>query len=176
MILNNFVLIVGENYKNMTIYTVALFGHRNIDELRGLEAKLTPIIKKLIVEKPYVEFLIGRMGEFDEYAASVIKRVRKNVGVENSSLTLVLPYTVADLEYYEKYYDSILIPESIQGKYPKSAIALKNKWMVERADLVISYVERELGGAYTAVKYAQRIGKEVINLHSMSNEYPDERG
>ncbi|MBQ9802303.1 MAG: hypothetical protein IJW51_04455 [Clostridia bacterium] len=111
----------------MNIFTVSLFGHREIDDLRQLNDQLFPIIKELIQTKAYVAFLIGRNGEFDEYAASVIKHVQKEVGKENNHITLVLPYTVADLEYYEKYYDSIIIPESLYGAHPKIAITLKNR-------------------------------------------------
>ena len=89
----------------MDIFTVSLFGHREIDCLMGLEKRLFPIVRGLIQTKPYVSFLIGRNGEFDEYAASVIKRVQKEVGKDNSDITLILPYKVAALEYYEKYYD-----------------------------------------------------------------------
>ena len=53
--------------------------------------------------KPYVSFLIGRNGEFDEDAASVIKHAQKELGKENNDITLVLPYAVARLAYYEKY-------------------------------------------------------------------------
>ena len=148
----------------MNIFTVSLFGHREIDDLREIEYQLVPIIKELIQTKPYVAFLIGRHGEFDEYAASLIKIARKENGKENNDMTLVLPYAVANLEYYEKYYDSIIIPETVQGVHPKSAIALKNRWMIEKSDLVIVYVERSRGGAYAAMKYAEKIGKSVINL------------
>jgi hypothetical protein len=71
-----------------------------MDDLRRLNEQLAPIIKKLIQTKPYVSFLIGRNGEFDEYAASVIKRAQKELGKENNDITLVLPYTVADIAYY----------------------------------------------------------------------------
>ena len=148
----------------MNIFTVSLFGHREIDDLRLLDAKLTPIIKELIQTKTYVSFLIGRNGEFDEYAASVIKITQKEVGKENNDITLVLPYTVAGLEYYEKYYDNIIIPESVYMAHPKSAISLKNRWMVEQSDLVITHVEREEGGAYNAMKYAKSLSKDIINL------------
>lgn len=83
---------------------------------------------------------------------------------ENNDITLVLPYMVADLEYYEKYYDSIIIPESVYGVHPKSAITLKNRWMIEQSDLVIVYVARKKGGAYTAMKYAEKLNKNVINI------------
>ena len=151
----------------MNVFTVSLFGHREIDDLRQLENRLVPIIKEVIQTKSYVAFLIGRNGEFDEYAASIIKRTQKEMGKENNDITLVLPYRVADFEYYEKYYDSIIIPESVYFVHPKSAITLKNRWVIEQSDLVIVYVEREKGGAYTAMKYAEKLNKRVINLHTM---------
>ncbi len=148
----------------MNAFTVSLFGHREIEDLWELEASLAPFIKELIQVKPYVSFLIGRNGEFDEYAASVIKRMRKKLNSDNNDITLVLPYTVANIEYYEKYYDNIIIPEVLYGAHPKSIITLKNRWMVEQSDLVIAYVERNNGGAYTAMKYAQKLNKNIVNL------------
>ena len=143
---------------------VALFGHREIDDLIKLEELLSIEVEKMILKEYYVNFLIGRSGEFDEYAASVIKRVQKRHGKDNNELTLVLPYTVKDIEYYEKYYDNIIIPECVQGAHPKSAISLRNRWIVDFADVVIVYVEREYGGAFDAMKYAKKIGKPVVNL------------
>lgn len=163
--MKKFMLIVLKiGISIMNIFTVSLFGHREIDNLRHLNDALSPIIKELIKTEEYVAFLIGRSGEFDEYAASVIKRVQKEVGKENNDMTLVLPYSVADIGYYEKYYDSVIIPESVCGVHPKSAITLKNRWMIEHSDLVLVFVEREKGGAYAAMKYAQKLKKRVINL------------
>ena len=79
-------------------------------------------------------------------------------------MNLVLPYTVANLEYYEKYYDGIIIPETVYGAHPKIAITLKNRWMVEQSELVITYVTRKKGGAYAALKYAQKRNKKIVNL------------
>lgn len=151
----------------MNSFTVSLFGHREITDLRGISDQLVPLIKDLIQTKRYVTFLIGRNGEFDEYAASVIKLAQRELGKENNEITLVLPYTVTDLAYYENYYDSIILPESLYGAHPKSAITLKNRWMVEHSDLVIVYVERKKGGAYTAMSYAKRQNKRVINLYKL---------
>ena len=148
----------------MDIFTVSLFGHREIEDLRLPDASLSAVIKELLQTTPYISFLIGRNGEFDEYAASVIKSTRKILNANNCDLTLVLPYPVANVEYYEKYYDSIIIPESAQVAHPKSAITLKNRWMIEHSDLVIVYVERKFGGAYQAMKYAQFLCKPIINI------------
>ncbi len=148
----------------MNVFTVSLFGHREISDLRNLDYLLSPVINEILQTNEYVSFLIGRNGEFDEYAASIIKRVEKDSEKDNSEITLVLPYTVAKLEYYEKYYDSIIIPECLHVVHPKSAITLKNRWMVEQSDLVVFYVEREIGGAYTAMKYSKKLNKRIINL------------
>ena len=149
----------------MEVFTVSLFGHRKIDDLRCLWNQLTPFVRKLIETKPYVSFMIGRNGDFDEYAASIVKQLQKNVGKENSDITLVLAYEVAGIEYYEKYYDAIIIPQSVYNVHPKLAIPLKNRWMIEKSDVVIVYVKRDNGGAYQAMKYAKKIGKKVINIY-----------
>ena len=148
----------------MDFYTVSLFGHRKIENLFRLEEALVPVIKDLMLTKEYISFLIGRNGEFDEFAASVIKRLQKEVRKDNNDMTLVLPYVVANLEYYEKYYDSVLIPEIMHDVYPKFAITLKNRWMIDRSDLVVVYSEHERGGAYTALKYAEKKNKRIIRL------------
>ena len=147
-----------------TRYTVAFFGHRRIENLDEIDAKLMPILERLITKYDYVDFLIGRSGEFDVYVASVIKRARWAYGVDNSDLILVLPYEVADIEDYWQYYDCVRIPDCLEGVHPKAAMAKRNRWMVEQADLVIVNVEREQGGAYRAERYAEKLGVPVVNL------------
>ena len=97
------------------------------------------------------------------------KKTRLKVGKENNDMTLILPYTVADLKYYEEYYDSIVIPESVYGAHPKSAITLKNRWMIEQADIVIAYITHTYGGAYATYRYAMQKKKEVFNLGSFED-------
>ena len=36
--------------------------------------------------------------------------------------------------------------------------------MVDRSDFVVFFVERNSGGAYQTMKYAEKQGKEIINL------------
>ncbi len=148
----------------MNTYTISFFGHRVLYDLTRIDTQLFPLLKDLIQTKSYFSFLIGRQGEFDIYVASVIKRIQRESGKENNELTLVLPYAVADLPFYESYYDSIIIPECLQGAHPKSAITRKNRWMIEQSDLVIVLVDKETGGAYTALKYAKQRNKTVICL------------
>jgi hypothetical protein len=109
-------------------------------------------------------FLVERNGEFDEYVASVIKRARREYGGDNSDLVLVLPYDVANMADFQDYYDAVIIPDCLEGVHPKGAIVQKNRWMVERADLVVVNVEQERGGAYQAQRYAEKLHIPVVNL------------
>ena len=152
----------------LDIFTVVFFGHRYIDNLLKVEELLEEQIRKLINEKEYVDFLVGRNGEFDQCVSSTVLRVRKNVRDDNSALVLVLPYPTAEYlnneEYFHDYYTDVEISYTASKAHPKSAIQIRNREMVDRADLVICYVESNHGGAWQTVKYAMEQKKKVVNL------------
>ena len=153
---------------DMDTYTVAFFGHRELSDALAIEERLQSILRDLIRSKDYVEFLVGRDGEFDRLAASAVREAVQRYGCGNTSLVLVLPYERAEyrdnMENYLAYYDEVEIcPESAKAHF-KAAIGIRNRAMVDRADLVVCAVKRESGGAYTAMKYAEKQGKRIINL------------
>ena len=143
-------------------YRVAFVGHRDFDGHRILDRFLPPIIRDLIIENHFVEMYIGRNGEFDVYAASLIKRVQNELGKADNEFICVLPYVGKDIQYYENYYDSVIIPECLAGAYPKSAITKRNRWMIDNSEYVVSYIRKDHGGAFTAVSYAVRHDKTII--------------
>lgn len=152
----------------MVIFTVVLFGHRYIDRFAVAETGVEEIVRKLLESKEYTEFLVGREGDFDQIASSTIKRLKRSVRDDNSSLTWVLPYPISEMEnnieYYEKYYDNIEVCEESSRAHFKGAIQARNRNMVDRADLIVCYVEHQRGGAYQTIKYAEKQGKHIINL------------
>ena len=152
----------------MNLYTVAFFGHRYIDEDAVIEGKLNDYIRQLLQEKEFVDFLIGRNGDFDQLVASTVRRAKKHYRDDNSSLILVLPYKTAEFsenqEGYADYYDCVEVSEKVARVFPKNAIQTRNREMIDRADLVIFYVEHQSGGAYQSLRYALKRGKRVINL------------
>ena len=152
----------------MEIYTVSFFGHREIENALEVERKLEAKITELIQTKQYIEFLVGREGEFDILAASVVKRVKKQMDYGNCSLIWVLPYMKAEFRDNEKnfldYYDDIEICEQSAKAHYKSAMQIRNRAMVDRSDLVICCIQHKSGGAYKTVQYAQKQGQTVINI------------
>lgn len=152
----------------MEIFTVAFFGHRYIDDPFRIEERLEEHIRRLLEEKEYVDFLVGRDGEFDQFASSAVLRVRKRYRDDNSSLILVLPYARAEYlnneESYHDYYSEVEISYEASKAHPKAAIQIRNREMVDRADLILCCIEREKGGAWQTIEYAIKQGKTVINL------------
>ena len=154
--------------------TVSLFGHRIIEDYNFVENKLYELLR-IVMQKECgeVEFLVGRNGDFDLMAASVIRKLKKETGNENVFLTLVLPYETAELrdnvEAFESYYDSIEICEASADCNFKYAIVARNRDMIDRSDMVVVYVKNESGGAYQALKYAEKNQKRVINLYHTQN-------
>lgn len=153
----------------MNQYTVSFFGHRIIEDPLIIEQRLEILIHKLLEEKEYVEFLVGRGGEFDQLVSSTILRCKRIFRDDNSAHVWVLPYLTADFrdneDAYREYYDEIEVCSTSAGGHFKGAYQTRNREMVDRSDLVVFCIQRESGGAWQTMKYAKRQGISYINLN-----------
>ena len=153
-----------EEHYLLEIYRIAFIGHREIYGHYRLEDQIEQIARDKLYEKEYIEFYVGRNGDFDISVASAIKRAQNAVGHHNSCLILLQPYPMRNDEYYEKFYDEVQYPVSFKT-YPKSAITKRNKWMIDNSELLVAFVEEgRKGGALTTLKYAEKKGVPIINL------------
>ncbi len=50
----------------MRTFTVSFFGHRQIEAPFQVESQLEKLISQLLQQNEFVEFLVGREGEFDQ--------------------------------------------------------------------------------------------------------------
>ena len=155
----------------MVVYTVSFFGHRRIYDPIRIERQLEEIVRELLLTKQYVEFLVGKDGDFDILVASVIRKCKRQYRDDNSAMVLVLPYMRADFrdneESYREYFDEI---EIFSGTHYKSAFQQRNREMVSRSHLAIFAVNKTEGGAYSTMKYATAQGIETINLYDILEE------
>ena len=152
----------------LSIYTVSFFGHRSVEKSAEMEKRLDTLLHDLIMQKEYVEFLIGRDGDFDLLASAAIKRAVRENDFGNTHFTLVLPYMKAEFRDNEKeyldYYDEVEVCAESAGAYPKEAIQIRNRNMVDRSDLVVCCIQHKSGGAYKTMQYAEKQDKHIINL------------
>ena len=158
----------------MDIYTVCFFGHRKIDNPVAVERKLDILIHRLLMEKQYVEFLVGRDGDFDLFVSSAVRRAKRTIRDDNSSLVWVLPYATTEYrnhaEDYHNYYDEVEVCETASGSHFKAAFQARNRTMVDRSHLVVFCIDHNSGGAYQTYQYVQKQGIPSINLHTVALE------
>ena len=161
------------------------FGHRVM--LMEIEKPLREVLERLVAERGVSLFYTGGMGEFDELFARTVRSMKRDC--PSLRLVLVMPYLTRELStgkqrygaayggqiaratsvgpgrcWHEALYDEILIPAELDGVHPKAAIGLRNRWMVDRSDIVIAALHRDFGGAAEAVRYAEKRGKEVVRI------------
>lgn len=154
----------------MEIYTVSFFGHRKITDSIEVEKRLDKLVRELIRTKEYMEFLIGRNGDFDTLVSSVIRRAIEELDYGNAAHILVLPYQTAEFcdntDSYKDYYTEVEICEQAAAAHFRAAIQIRNKAMVDRSDLVVCYIEHNSGGAYKTIEYAHKQHKPTVNIFS----------
>lgn len=153
----------------LNTFTVSFFGHRMIDNALEIENRMELLIRNLLGEYEYVEFLVGRDGEFDQLVSSVIRRCKRSVRDDNSAHVWVLPYPTADFreneDAYRDYYDEIEVCGAAAGGHFKGAYQTRNREMIDRSNLIVFCIQHESGGAWQTMKYARRQGVPCINLN-----------
>lgn len=132
--------------------------------------QLLTITPEEMVEIPGKEcvFYSGGMGDFDKKCESAVRGMKRKYPERSIRLVRVLPYLTheinRDKEYFESYYDDIVVPMELMGVHYKAAIKKRNRWMVDQADKILAYIYRDFGGAFDTIKYAYRMGKPVLNF------------
>lgn len=158
----------------MDLYTVSFFGHRVIEDPLLVEQRLETLIRKLLKEKEYIEFLVDRDGEFDQIVSSTVRRCKRTIREDNSALVWMLPYVTAEYrdneDAFRAYYDEIEVCGTSAGAHFKGAFQTRNREMVDRSDLVVFCIQHESGGAWQTMKYAKKQGTPYFNINDPMEE------
>ena len=159
---------MNESNMSLNVYTVSFFGHRVMEDPLPLVRRLETLIRRLLKEKEYIEFLVGRDGEFDQIVSSTVRCCKRTIRADNSALVWVMPYITAEYRDNENsfrdYYDEIEVCGASAGVYFKGAIQARNREMVDRSNLVVFCIYHESGGAWQTMKYAKKQGKACVNI------------
>ena len=137
------------------------FGHREI--FGNIKEKIVTAVKKA-AEQGCELFYTGAMGEFDEIFSSAVRFLKKTY--PEIKLVCVKPYLTKEInesgDYLYSLYDDIIIPTELADIHYKTVITKRNQWIIDKCDVVIGYTIRDYGGAYKAIDYANKKGKEII--------------
>lgn len=138
------------------------FGHR--DTPSDIEETLRAVLVDLIENKSADTFFVGNQGAFDAMVRRQLKQLKKIYPHIRYEVVLAyLPIQQADNTFD---FSDTLYPDGLERTPPRYAIAARNKWMVDKADCVVSYITCLVGGAAKFTSLATKRGKTVINLAS----------
>lgn len=135
------------------------FGHRDCPE--AVKPYLREVLVDLIVNKGVDTFYVGNQGRFDGIVRSVLRELVQ--AYPEIRYAVVLAYLPGEKRAYNDDSDTML-PEGIEDVHPHYAVVWRNRWMLQRADFVVTYIAHPWGGAARFADKARRAGKTVINL------------
>ena len=125
---------------------------------------LKNLITSAIIDYGATTFYCGNYGNFDLLCATILNCLKKDYDI---SVIFVTPYL--DKSYLNRgqiklLYDDILYP-GLEKVPLKHAIVERNKYMIDRSDIVIAGVYKQFGNAYKFLYYARPKNKVILSLN-----------
>lgn len=137
------------------------FGHRDCPET--VKSLLREVLIDLITSKGVDTYYVGHQGRFDAIVRSVLREMEQEY--PEIRYAVVLAYMPGKKKPCGDFSDTIL-PEGIEAVHPRYAIDWRNRWMLQRADYVVTYITHPWGGAGKFAEKAKKAGKTVLNIFS----------
>ena len=146
--------------------TCTFFGHRFVP--LKIEPTLRSTLIDLIENHGVDLFYVGNHGAFDAMVRRVLRDLSERYAITYHVVLAYMPQKSDSLDPMD--YSDTILTEGIETVPKRFAISFRNRWMIERADVVITYITHEIGsGAAQFKKLAERKKKRVINL----GDYPE---
>ena len=140
---------------------VTFCGHSDYIQSSSDEDKILSILEENTADTQ-VDFYLGGYGNFDNFAYNCAKKYKALH--PSARLIFITPYLPP--RNTEQKYDEIIYPalETVPRKF---AISHRNRWMIEKADIVITYVLRSISNSYTRLTFAKRHNKRIFNIANL---------
>jgi len=134
------------------------FGHRDCPA--DIKPKLWAVLQDLVENHGVDQFYVGNHGEFDRMVRTALRELAQQYShIDYAVVLAYLPQPNEDDDYSDTVF-----PEGIEMAPKRFAISWRNRWMLQRADIVVSYVTHDWGGAAQLVQQARRKEKHIISL------------
>lgn len=136
------------------------FGHK--DTPQSVKEKIKKTIMHLIDNDGIVEFYLGNNGSYDVMVNHTLIELQKIY--PQIKYTIVLSYLPRkNSEGFDS--QNTIYPDGIEHVPPRFAIDWRNRWLVDKSDVVVTYVNRDFGGAAKFKRLAVKKCKRVIEIN-----------
>ncbi len=146
------------------------------EESISLQIKIEKYVNELI-KKGVRVFYCGCARGFDIFAAETVAAAKEDK--KDVKLISVMPFRDMHKswesgwksrleEILSKSDETVILAED----YTKYAYSVRNKYMVDRSDYVVTYFDGVSGGTENTLKYAKKKNKVIINLAEAEPSYP----
>ncbi len=153
----------------MNMLVCSFTGHREIEkEDRPSVEKRTREVIDLLIARGVREFITGGAVGFDLLCAKLILEAKKYADIR---LTLAIPcknqekyYNKEDKELYEKVVKGADKTVTLSEHYFRGCMHIRNRYMVDNSDFLVSYCIKTEGGSYYTRCYALENKKHIIDI------------
>lgn len=139
------------------------FGHKDTP------SKIKPQLKSEIlyaISMGVKEFYVGNNGSFDLLVQGTLYELL-NEG-HSFKLNIVLSYVGEKaISGYQEY---TLFPCGQEDCLPKFAIAKRNRWLIEKSNVVIAYLKNKGTNTDKIISSAKRRGLRIINIYKQGQK------
>lgn len=138
--------------------TVTFFGHK--DTPKETEPTLRSTLIDMIENKNADVFYVGNNGNFD---IMVRRQLEELSHIYPITYSVVLAYLPTEKNKHDDLSNTIY-PEGLEEVPKRFAISRRNKWMIQKSHIVVTYVTHSFGGAAQFKEIAEKQGKVIIEL------------
>lgn len=147
------------------IESCAFAGHR---VLKDLDYSLLDRVILNLVKSGCSRFYCGMAKGFDLAAAESLLSLKREYSLE---LVACVPcerqsdsYSGGDRARYQRVLENCSEIIVLSGEYYPGCMHVRDRFMVDNSDVILSYLRRKYGGTYYTVRYAESKGKKIIEL------------
>ena len=160
--------LLSTDVKSPLFNNAACFtGHRKNVDKEGVELMQKAV--DFALSLGYTTFLCGMALGFDSIAFDYVLEKKKKH--KNIKLVACVPcleqekfFPEEEKKKYRKRIEKADLTLVLSGKYQNGCMQARNRFMVDRASLLIAYLREETGGTGYTVKYAQNAGRSLITV------------
>ena len=140
----------------------SFFGHREEDYF-PYGRKIETIIIGLIEDCGLAQFHSGYRGEFERFCAYIVSSLKEKYPFIRNTMVLSYPRQI-NLSLLPLFDDSVYLLKDTKIP-PRYDIPQTTQNLVDLSNYIISGVNHDSGGAFTACNYAKKHSKLIISIY-----------